>query len=44
VQEEIVAGLAVADVVLDRAGHNGQIEQSAVFETLVEEWLDRSRA
>jgi pimeloyl-ACP methyl ester carboxylesterase len=27
--------------VLDRAGHNGHIEQSTVFETLVEEWLDR---
>jgi pimeloyl-ACP methyl ester carboxylesterase len=27
--------------VLDRAGHNGHIEQAAVFDTLVEEWLDR---
>ena len=26
--------------VLDRAGHNG-IEQAAVFDTLLEEWLDR---
>ena len=27
--------------VLDRAGHNVQIEQPAVFEALVHEWLDR---
>ena len=27
--------------VLDRAGHNVQIEQQAVFEALVHEWLDR---
>jgi pimeloyl-ACP methyl ester carboxylesterase len=28
-------------VVLDRAGHNLQIEQPAVFDALVNEWLDR---
>lgn len=28
-------------VVLDRAGHNLQIEQEVVFGTLVKEWLDR---
>ncbi|MTT31907.1 alpha/beta fold hydrolase [Terrilactibacillus sp. BCM23-1] len=28
-------------VVLDRAGHNLQIEQSMLFEALVEEWLNR---
>jgi len=27
--------------VLDRAGHNAQIEQPALFEALVAEWLDR---
>ena len=27
--------------VSDRAGHNGHIEQAAVFDTLLEEWLDR---
>lgn len=27
--------------VLDRAGHNGHIEQPAVFHALVEEWLER---
>jgi pimeloyl-ACP methyl ester carboxylesterase len=27
--------------VLDRAGHNAQIEQPALFEALVTEWLDR---
>jgi pimeloyl-ACP methyl ester carboxylesterase len=27
--------------VLDRAGHNGHIEQPALFRALVEEWLDR---
>lgn len=27
--------------VLDRAGHNAQIEQPAVFDALVHEWLDR---
>ncbi|MBN2303445.1 MAG: alpha/beta hydrolase, partial [Anaerolineae bacterium] len=27
--------------VLDRAGHNLQIEQSALFNALVHEWLDR---
>lgn len=27
--------------VLDRAGHNVQIEQQAVFEAMVHEWLDR---
>jgi pimeloyl-ACP methyl ester carboxylesterase len=27
--------------VLDRAGHNGHIEQPTVFHALVEEWLDR---
>jgi hypothetical protein len=27
--------------VLDRVGHNPQIEQRAVFEALVHEWLDR---
>ncbi len=27
--------------VLDRAGHNGHIEQPALFHALVEEWLDR---
>ena len=27
--------------VLDRAGHNGHIEQPALFDALVEEWLDR---
>jgi len=27
--------------VLDRAGHNAQIEQEALFESLVSEWLDR---
>ncbi|GCB43932.1 alpha/beta fold hydrolase [Streptomyces sp. NL15-2K] len=30
--------------VLDSAGHNLQIEQPAVFETLVSEWLDRITA
>jgi pimeloyl-ACP methyl ester carboxylesterase len=29
--------------VLDRAGHNAQIEQSQVFNALVGEWLDRVR-
>lgn len=28
-------------VILDRAGHNLQIEQAALFYTLVNEWLDR---
>ncbi|MDY0095123.1 MAG: alpha/beta hydrolase [Candidatus Vecturithrix sp.] len=28
-------------VILDRAGHNLQIEQAALFHTLVNEWLDR---
>jgi pimeloyl-ACP methyl ester carboxylesterase len=28
-------------VVLDRAGHNAQIEQPALFAALVHEWLDR---
>jgi len=28
-------------VVLDRAGHNLQIEQPALFQSLVDEWLDR---
>jgi pimeloyl-ACP methyl ester carboxylesterase len=28
-------------VVLDRAGHNLQIEQEKLFNTLVNEWLDR---
>ncbi len=28
-------------VMLDRAGHNLQIEQTQVFNTLVNEWLDR---
>lgn len=28
-------------VMLDRAGHNLQIEQSRLFQVLVEEWLDR---
>jgi pimeloyl-ACP methyl ester carboxylesterase len=28
-------------VVLDRAGHNLQIEQPIVFNALVNEWLDR---
>jgi hypothetical protein len=27
--------------VLDRAGHNLQIEQSRLFTALVHEWLDR---
>ena len=27
--------------VLDRAGHNLQIEQAALFNALVDEWLDR---
>lgn len=27
--------------VLDRAGHNGHIEQSVLFNALIEEWLDR---
>jgi hypothetical protein len=27
--------------VLDRAGHNLQIEQEALFNALVNEWLDR---
>ena len=27
--------------VLDRAGHNGHIEQPVLFEALVHEWLDR---
>lgn len=30
--------------VLDRAGHNGHIEQPAIFRALVEEWVDRVEA
>ena len=30
--------------VLDRAGHNGHIEQPAIFGALILEWLDRVEA
>jgi len=31
-------------VILDKAGHNLQIEQEGLFHALVIEWLDRVRA
>ena len=31
-------------VILDKAGHNLQIEQDVLFTTMVKEWLDRVQA